>query len=581
MKKTRYKASLLWQFTVIILLILVVWSESYLIISRYEEKMVSENTLQMNEKILNQVDGKIDDFYKNFQNIATTIMYSPTVYDYLKAGSKERILKKSNLDFVFHNAMELEEHIVSIYLYDTKNNQIASLERESNSYSDLMEKAEIQSLSKMKFGNLLQPQRGLTGCYLVQFPVYDLENSNYGVLLGNALFQMRTEGFKELLADAQATSDTQMYLIDGNDRVMASVGAMEIEKIAENMLVQSAEYHVQIQNCTIEGWRIVSRIPVNEVYEKSDSAENILCVTFVITASLMALLIIFCYVRVIHPIRVIDQFMQNLSGTSKCRLKSERTDEIGTVIRSMNQMLDKIDQANKEQQLSQQKIFETELAKKQLQVLAYRNQINPHFLYNTFECIRDMALYYDVEDIAEISMALSKVFRFACKGDNVVTIKQEIEYIREYSKIIDYRFMGKIDVEVDLETGVDEKSVIKLLLQPLVENAVFHGLEQTMDGGEVNVHVGFCGNGHLEILVEDNGCGIPKEQLQHIKDTLNSDKKEKGIGIANIYQRLHLFYGEDVIFDIQSEEGKGTRVRIVIPDNISQQKLKFTALTET
>ena len=185
-----------------------------------------------------------------------------------------------------------------------------------------------------------------------------------------------------------------------------------------------------------------------------------------------------------------------------------------------------------------------------------------------------------MEDIAEISMALSKVFRFACKGDNIVTVQEEIEYIREYSKIIDYRFMGKIDVEVDLETGVEEKSVIKLLLQPLVENAVFHGLEQTVDGGEVCVHVGFRENGYLEILVEDNGCGISKEQLQNLRNTWNSDKREKGIGIANIYQRLHLFYGEDVIFDIQSEEGKGTKVRIVIPDNIPQQKLKFADLTD-
>lgn len=243
-------------------------------------------------------------------------------------------------------------------------------------------------------------------------------------------------------------------------------------------------------------------------------------------------------------------------------------------------MLDQIDKGNQKEQLSQKKIFEAELAKKQLQILAYRNQINPHFLYNTFECIRDMALYYEVEDIAEISMALSKVFRFACKAENIVTIQQEVEYIYEYSKIIGYRFMDKIEVEVELEPGVEEKSVIKLLLQPLVENAVFHGLEQTMDGGEVYVHVGLFGGNYLEISVEDNGCGISQEKLQQIKDTLNESKKEKGIGLANIYQRLHLFYGEDVIFDIQSRVGEGTKVRIVIPTEVPQKGLKLAVLTE-
>ena len=580
MKKAKYKASLLWQFTVIILLILVVWSESYLLINRYEKKTIVENTLQMNEKILQQVEGKIDESYKTFRNVATTIMYSPTVYNYLKAGSKERILKISDLNFVFQNAMELEQHISSIYLYDAQKQQIAVLEKENTFYSDSLNQMEIQIPSQMEYGNLIQSRSGKDYWYLIQFPIYDLDSSQYGVLLGMAAFQMQTEGFEELLADTQLTLGTQMYLVDGNNYIVASGNTERTGKISEDMFVESDKYHVQIQECGIEGWKILCRIPVNEVYEGSGSAEGVLWITFLLTALMMAFLIAFCYIRLIHPIRKIDRFMQNLSEDPTKRLKSKRTDEIGTVVQSMNQMLNQIDEANQKQQLSQKKIYEAEIAKKQLQILAYRNQINPHFLYNTFECIRDMALYYEVEDIAEISMALSKVFRFACKAENIVTIRQEVEYIHEYGKIIGYRFMDKIEVEVELEPGVEDKLVIKLLLQPLVENAVFHGLEQTMDGGEVYVHVGFCGEDYLEICVEDNGCGIPEEQLQQIKATLNSNKKEKGIGIANIYQRLHLFYGENVIFDIQSKEGEGTRVRIVIPESVPDRKLNFAVSTE-
>ena len=502
MKKPKYRTSLLWQFIIIILLILVVWTESYRVINRYEKNMIVENTLLMNEKILHQVEQKTEDFYKTFQNVATTIMYSPTVYNYLKAGSKERVLKKSDLNFVFHNAMEQEDDISSIYLFDSQKQQIAVLEKESTSHFDKLSQMDVEIPSKMSFGDLRLSEGG-KGWYLIQFPVYDLDNAKYGVLLGAAVFQMDADGIEEILF-----------------------------------------------------------------------------ITFLITAVMMIFLIVFCYMRLIHPIRRIDHFMQNLSANPGHRLKTKRTDEIGTVVQSMNRMLDLIDEANQKQQLSQKKIFETELAKKQLQILAYRNQINPHFLYNTFECIRDMALYYEVEDIAEISMALSKVFRFACKAENIVTIKQEVEYIYEYGKIIGYRFMDKIEVEVELEPGIEEKSVIKLLLQPLVENAVFHGLEQTMDGGEVYVHVGFCGEKYLEIRVEDNGCGIPEEQLQQIKATLSENKKEKGIGIANIYQRLHLFYGKNVIFDIQSRVGEGTKIRIVIPTEVPKNKLQLAVPTE-
>lgn len=579
MKKPKYRTSLLWQFVIIILLILVVWTESYRVINRYEKNMIVENTLQMNEKILHQVEQKTEEFYKTFQNVATTIMYSPTVYNYLKEGSKERILKKSDLNFVFHNAMEQEEHISSIYLYDSQKQQIAVLDKESRSHFDKLSQMDVEIPSKMSFGDLRLSQEG-KGWYLIQFPIYDLDNSNYGVLLGMAVFQMDAGGLEKLLEDAHATQETELYLIDDRNYVMASDGVTGQSKVTESMLTESSEYHVQIQESGIDGWRIVSRIPVKEVYEDADGIEEILFITFVITAIMMLFLIAFCYMRLIHPIRKIDHFMQNLSENPEDRLKSKRTDEIGTVVRSMNRMLDQIDEANQKQQLSQKKIFEAELAKKQIQILAYRNQINPHFLYNTFECIRDMALYYEVEDIAEISMALSKVFRFACKAENIVTIQQEVEYIYEYGKIIGYRFMDKIEVEVELEPGVEDKSVIKLLLQPLVENAVFHGLEQTMDGGEVYVHVGFCGEKYLEIRVEDNGCGIPEEQLQQIKATLSENKKEKGIGIANIYQRLHLFYGKNVIFDIQSRVGEGTKIRIVIPTEVPKNKLQLAVPTE-
>ncbi len=541
--------------------------------------MIVENTLQMNEKILHQVEQKTEEFYNTFQNVATTIMYSPTVYNYLKADSKERILKKSDLNFVFHNAMEQEEHISSIYLYDSRKQQIAVLEKESGSHLDKLSQMDVELPSKMNFGNLRLSQGG-KGWYLIQFPIYDLDSSNYGVLLGMAAFQMDADGLDKLLEDAHATQETGLYLLDGRNYIVASDGVEEQGKMTESMLAESSEYHVQIQKSGIDGWRIVSRIPVKEVYQNADGIEEILFYTFLITAIMMIFLIAFCFTRLIDPIRKIDHFMQNLSKNPEKRLESKRTDEIGTVVRSMNQMLDRIDEANQQQQMSQKKIFEAEIAKKQIQILAYRNQINPHFLYNTFECIRDMALYYEVEDIAEISMALSKVFRFACKAENIVTIQQEVEYIYEYGKIIGYRFMDKIEIEVELEPGVEEKSVIKLLLQPLVENAVFHGLEQTMDGGEVYVHVGFCGEDNLEIRVEDNGCGIPEEQLEQIKGTLSENKKEKGIGIANIYQRLHLFYGEDVVFDIQSKVGEGTKIRIVIPAEIPQKELKFAVPTE-
>ncbi len=141
-------------------------------------------------------------------------------------------------------------------------------------------------------------------------------------------------------------------------------------------------------------------------------------------------------------------------------------------------------------------------------------------------------------------MALSKVFRFAVKGEHIVTVEEEVDYIKEYAKIIDYRFMGKIEVNIRMEEEVREKRVIKLLLQPLVENAVFHGLEQRVEDGAVEVNIGRKDERHLMFKVTDNGCGIEEEKLKEICDALGSKESKNGIGMSNIYQRLKLFMGK-------------------------------------
>ena len=155
----------------------------------------------------------------------------------------------------------------------------------------------------------------------------------------------------------------------------------------------------------------------------------------------------------------------------RCALGYKKEDELDVIARYFNEMCAKLDEHIKKQYLA-------EIEQKNAEMDALQSQINPHFLYNTFECICSMALYYEVEDIAEITMALSKVFRFAVKGENLVSVEEEVSYIREYAKIIDYRFMGKIDVNIEMDDSVREKRVIKLMLQPLVENALLHGLEE-------------------------------------------------------------------------------------------------------
>ena len=183
-------------------------------------------------------------------------------------------------------------------------------------------------------------------------------------------------------------------------------------------------------------------------------------------------------------------FMKSYPKTGRdSRLNVVYHNEIGVLGTNLNRMLDEIDTLSKEIQLTQKQKYEIEIAKNQMEISAFRNQINPHFLYNTLECISAMAFYYKVQDIADISASLSNMFRYAVKGNDFVTIQDEISHVNEYAKIIEFRFMGRMQITIEADEGILGVTTLKMLLQPIVENAVFHGLEKKIDNGIIHIRV--------------------------------------------------------------------------------------------
>lgn len=562
--RKRLKDSLWLQLIAFTALIMFFLLAAYAITDSYSGKILRDRTIDLNDKILLQVEGKMEDFHDTLNHVATYMAYAPTTYDYFTMDPVARVMVSEDLSEIFSNTVLLESDIAGIYLYDTSLNQIAAMGKAADN-PDF-----VQSLKKqMEFGDIFYLNQAGVPFYTVYFPVYDLNNRQYGIQTGMCVMMMRTDNLSGLLEDSQATENTQVFLLDGNNQIIASRGNNGLEELDRSMMRSTDEFYVKVRSVRMDGWKVVSRIPESEMNSSMDDGKKFVTIAYVLAFALLILLVWFCYKRFVGPLHQVDLFIQKIVDRPEERMEIGREDEIGTVVQSLNHMLDARQKMNQEIQESQRRMYEAEIAKKQLQVLAYRNQINPHFLYNTFECICSMALYYEVDDIAEITMALSKVFRFAVKGENIVSVEEEVSYIREYAKIIDYRFMGKIDVDIEMEDAVKEKRVIKLMLQPLVENAVFHGLEQKLEDGEVNVFIHMHGEDHIMFVVEDNGCGIEPARLVWMRDNLDSRPTgQKGIGVANIYQRLKLFYGDDVVFQIESRLGEGTRITIIIPDEL-------------
>ena len=242
---------------------------------------------------------------------------------------------------------------------------------------------------------------------------------------------------------------------------------------------------------------------------------------------------------------------------------SDNVDEITELGLSFNIMIGKI------RELLDSKIKEQENLKK-AEMRALQAQINPHFLYNTLDTIIWMAESKKNKQVIEIVSALSKFFRISLsKGRDWITIAEEIEQTRSYLTIQKIRYRDVLDFNIDFDEGVSDNTILKLILQPLVENALYHGIKNKRQGGTINVRAKMKNPNEVLLEVEDDGIGFTEEKLKQLKAELADDsgeiRMESGFGIGNVNKRIKLYYGKQYGLTVKSEYNTGTCVTLVIP----------------
>jgi two-component system sensor histidine kinase YesM len=242
---------------------------------------------------------------------------------------------------------------------------------------------------------------------------------------------------------------------------------------------------------------------------------------------------------------------------------SDNVDEITELGMSFNIMIGKI------KELLDSKIKEQENLKK-AELRALQAQINPHFLYNTLDTIIWMAESKKTDQVVKIVSALSDFFRISLsKGMDWITIGEELERIKSYLTIQKMRYQDILDFKIEVEEDVMENTILKLVLQPLVENALYHGIKNKRRGGTIYVRARHKDKDEVLLEVEDNGIGFTPEKLAQLRaeldDASGDFKLESGFGIGNVNRRIKLYYGNPYGLSIQSEYGIGTCVTLVIP----------------
>ena len=242
---------------------------------------------------------------------------------------------------------------------------------------------------------------------------------------------------------------------------------------------------------------------------------------------------------------------------------SDNVDEITELGMSFNIMIGKI------KELLDSKIKEQENLKK-AEMRALQAQINPHFLYNTLDTIIWMAEAQKTEQVVEIVSALSSFFRISLsRGMDWITIGEEVERTRSYLTIQSMRYQDIMDFRIEMDEDVAQYTVLKLILQPLVENALYHGIKNKRQGGMIVVRAKRKGENEVLLEVEDDGIGFTPEKLAQLQAELDDDsgdiKMESGFGIGNVNKRIRLYYGKQYGLSVRSEYNTGTCVTLVIP----------------
>lgn len=198
-------------------------------------------------------------------------------------------------------------------------------------------------------------------------------------------------------------------------------------------------------------------------------------------------------------------------------------------------------------------------------MLALQNQINPHFIYNTLESIRMLAELNDDDRVAELTYLLGLQLRYSItRSDETVTVEQELCHVRNYLQLLQIRFPGKLDFHIEVPQHFYDLPIIKLVFQPIVENAVFHGLEKQEKPGTITITAR---NDGLDAIFEirDDGVGMDKDTLNQLNRSLTNGKIDKfGIGLRNVNERVRLHYGDTSNLTVDSRPGKGTMVTLKI-----------------
>ena len=393
--------------------------------------------------------------------------------------------------------------------------------------------------------------------------------------------------FRSTIDSALRNYDGQYILKKNNGEILyAPLGnedlfTQEVDRKIEFSDGQRLKTKINAKEYYVEKLSISSSNLVLYSYLSANDVENGLFGTFryIVMAMAMSLVIALIGLLVIsyfykHSSNVIHKQVEEIKqgqyvASQPIPIRVKEFQSISQDIQTMSDMINKLSQENL---LYEKSILEKELLTKQISLNALRNQLNPHFLYNTLGCMKSLAIINGQEEVSEMCACMAKILRYTLNDQDTALISEEIEAIQAYLYIQSIRFTGHFSYKIIVEDSIKKYSVLRFILQPIVENAIIHGIEPKRMQGKILIS-GYIRDEQIIFEINDTGMGIPPYILAQLQERLKqteampSDLTEKGFGIGlnNINSRIKLFYGSQYGIELNSIVNMGTYITICVP----------------
>ena len=538
-------------------------------------------TIADTEVILSQVGKNIGRYISNIEAISEIINTNKDVMNYLTDPEGENAgLARTNFTSFLNYLPQIDRNIVSVFVFDKENNSVyapANLRLKDN-----YDITQDEWYGKIKDELTAAPH--LTGTQVRTMTEYEnpwvislsrrILNRTTGEVIGTQLVELNYSAIDEILSDINLGSKGYIFIIDEDGKMVYHpqlqliYSGIKDEKIhaietAQGSTVELPEDHklYTLSSIPNTNFTIVGVMFLDEIVAASN--EMITIYIIIALASVLA-----AFIGSVQMARFITKPLSKLElavnevekGDLDANFDIRGTVETEKFASSLASMINTVKQLMEQIVQDQEMIRASELK-------ALQSQINPHFLYNTLDSIVWIAEDAGNEKIKEITMALANYFRIVLSsGKDIISVHDEVQHVLSYLVIQKMRYES-LDYKIDVTSEAESFRMPKLLLQPLVENAIYHGVKNNTDGGTIWVR-GYIKGEKLVFEIEDDGRGMRAQELENLFSTKEKSKiKHGGVAIRNIRDRIELYYGTEYGIDVQSTYRKGTKVTVTLPAN--------------